>query len=96
MPITYQQARADHEYLWGLGSACDMTGGYVDSEDLKRLLKSPSEATARKCYCDQIDYWFTVGPDTLYGSATNHGGIPWDDPKVREIAARHGHTPTSI
>jgi hypothetical protein len=87
MSITYEQARQDHEYLWSIAPAFDMTGGYVDGEDLQKLLRSPNKITARKCYSAQINYWFQVGPDTLAGGP---GAIPWDDPKVKEIAERHG------
>ncbi len=87
MPITYQKARADHEYLWRTyGPACDMTGSYVDSEDLARLLRSPTKTTARDCYCRQIRYWFQAGPDRNWGSSN----ADWrDDPKVKQIARRH-------
>jgi len=84
MPITYEQARADHEYLWAIGPAEDMTGGYVDQHDLAALLRSPTKTTARRCYVRQIDYWFQVGPDSASNSE-----IPWDDPMVCEIADRH-------
>jgi hypothetical protein len=64
-----------------------MTGGYVDSEDLDRLLKSPTKATARKCLIDQIVYWFHVGFDG------EHPGIFSEaarcDPIVLEIAERY-------
>ena len=51
MMITYQQAREDHEYLWGTyGPAYDITGAYVDQDDLKRLLESPMKKTALACY----------------------------------------------
>lgn len=89
MAITYEQARKDHEYLWGIGEAYDMTGGYVDSDDLAKLLRKPSKVTARECYCRQIDYWFEVGPDSREANRE----IPWDDPKVQGIAERHGHRP---
>lgn len=86
--ITYDQALADHEYLWDTyGSANDMTGGYVDQEDLYRLLRNPSKATARDCLCDQINYWFLVGPDEHQRARS----ILQSDPIVREIAERHGH-----
>lgn len=85
MKLTYAQARADHEYLWKTyGPASDMTGGYVDSDDLKKLLENPTKATARDCYAAQVTRWLTVGPETH--------GVPdgWqNDPKVREIAIRH-------
>ena len=82
--ITYEQARADHEYLWETyGPANDMTGGYVDQDDLRRLMQSPTKATARKCYVDQIEHWFSGGPED---DAPNG----WQaDPTVAEIASRH-------
>ena len=84
--MTYEQARADHEYLWSTyAPADDMTGAYVDQDDLDRLLKSPTKAMARKCYMAQIHYWFDAGPDTA---------LPLDDwrndPEVAVIAERHG------
>lgn len=85
--LTYAQARADHEYLWNTyGPALDMTGGYVDSEDLDRLLRSPTKSTARACYVDQIEYWFDVGPEDKDPDTWRR------DPKVREIAERHNTT----
>lgn len=93
MTITYEQARVDHEYLWSINAASDMTGAYVDSQDLAKLLKSPTKATARDCYVNQIHHWFDVGPD----GTTSGGRIPTDpahwianDETVREIAIRHG------
>lgn len=83
MKVTYEQAYADHSYLWQThGPASDMTGAYVDQDDLARLLKSPTKATARDCLEDQIDHWFSVGPED--------GKIDWSDPEIREIAERHG------
>ena len=35
--MTYEQAFKDHEYLWKIGPGYDMTGGYVDQEDLSRF-----------------------------------------------------------
>ena len=84
--VSYEQARADHEYLWETyAPASDMTGGYVDSDDLKTLLESPTKATARDCYVRQIHYWFEAGPDLLVASNEE-----WrSDPRVREICSRH-------
>lgn len=80
---TYKQARADHEYLWAIDEAYDMTGGYVDSDDLKKLLQSPTKVTARECYIDQIYRWFAVGPAD--------GSTAWrNDPEVMRIADRYG------
>lgn len=83
--ISYEQARKDHEYLWSIAPAHDMTGAYVDQEDLQKLLRSPTKATARDCYLAQIEFWFQSGPDVGDGN----GDIPWDDPRVLEIAIRH-------
>lgn len=86
MGVTYDQAYADHQYLWHVhGPAADMTGGYVDQQDLAQLLRSPSKATARRCLISQIEYWFQVGTDL--------GVVPRIvascDPMVREIADRY-------
>lgn len=89
--MTYEQAKEDHEYLWSIGAAYDMTGGYVDSEDLTRLLKNPSKATAKACLCNQIDYWFQVGPDLNGGNrGEDVREYIQSDPRVAEIAERHG------
>lgn len=90
--ITYEQARKDHEYLWDIAPADDMTGAYVDQQDLAKLLASPTKATARSCYCSQIEYWFQVGPDPSK-SGKGHSSlslIDWNDPMIEEIAERHG------
>ena len=81
---TYKQAKADHEYLWSIAPASDMTGGYIDQDDLDKLLKNPTKDTARNCYIDQIVYWFEKGPehDDLCRS--------WYlNPRLLEIAERH-------
>ena len=87
--VTYKQARADHEYLWSIAPASDMTGGYVDQEDLAKLLKTPTQACARDCYVSQICYWFEAGPESDRGEA---GPVPWHIPLVQDIAERYGIT----
>ena len=83
--MTYDQSRKDHEYLWHYAPAYDMTGGYVDQDDLEKLLESPTKKTAMNCYNNQIVYWFEAGPDDSFGIEAK-----WKtDPKVREIAERH-------
>lgn len=87
MSLGYSQARADHEYLWETyGPARDMTGGYVDQDDLAKLLQKPTKATARECYCSQIEYWFQAGPETRFGRS---GGDWCTDRRVKDIARRH-------
>lgn len=83
--MTYEQALKDWEYLWNIDCANDMTGGYVDQEDLDKLLKNPTKATAKGCLCHQIAYWFQAGTES-HGSAKS---IRECDSRVREIAARH-------
>ena len=94
MAVTYEQARSDHEYLWDTyGPASDMTGGYVDSDDLERLLRKPTKVTAREVYHDQILYWLGVGPERKGVSREEHRRNlerAVDDRKVRRIAYRHG------
>ena len=87
--LTYEQVREDHEYLWSIAAAYDMTGGYVDQQDLQKLLESPTKATARDCYRNQIYYWFQSGPDHRAG----RGAVPWDDARVVEIGERYGFEP---
>ncbi len=90
--MTYKQAFEDHAYLWNIGPAYDMTGGYVDQEDLEELLQKPTKATAKKCLCNQIDYWFQVGPDIDSNSNTSQTRkkeLLETDSKVSEIAERY-------
>ncbi|MBD8556343.1 hypothetical protein IFT84_17685 [Rhizobium sp. CFBP 8762] len=84
--IPYEQVRSDHEYLWDIAPAHDMTGGYVDQEDLRLMLRTPTKSMASKCYLSQIEYWFQAGPDRT-GDAMHD--IPWQDERVREIAERY-------
>lgn len=93
MTYTYEQAYRDHCYLWQTyGSADDMTGGYVDQEDLARLLKSPTKATAKSCLIDQMRHWFSVGPDGEKGTfdATRPMILIERDPEVAAIHERLG------
>jgi hypothetical protein len=53
--MNYEQALKDHKFLWEVAPACDMTGGYVDQDDLEKLLESPTKATAKDCLCRQIE-----------------------------------------
>lgn len=89
--ITYEQAFEDHSYLWEIyGPADDMTGAYTDQEDLARLLKSPTKATARDCLERQIEYWFQAGPDHTHSAQDSVSTLIENDPMVREIAIRYG------
>ena len=87
--ITYEQAYADHAYLWDIAPAYDMTGGYVDQNDLTTLLRSPTKATARDCLCDQIEYWFQRGCDDA-DRISDWKTLIGDYPKLVDIAQRHG------
>ena len=83
--MNYEQAKADHAYLWSIAPGYDMTGGYVDQGDLVRLLASPNKATAVAVLQRQIEHWVTVGPDM-----TSNVLHRLDEARVREIAERHG------
>lgn len=95
--VTYEQARADHEYLWSIAPAYDMTGGYEDQNDLARMLKSPTKGTARDCYVDQIVYWFEKGPADVNGSMCENADqrrrevtrLMKEDDRVDEIYLRY-------
>lgn len=89
---SYAQAKKDHEYLWSIGPAYDMTGGYVDQDDLTRLLNSPTKVTARGCLVRQIEYWFQVGPDTHDDAGKSRRELHRlieTDLRVREIGNRY-------
>lgn len=87
MVMKYEQAKSGHDYLWSTyGEAYDMTGGYVDQDDLKKMLASPTKATAARCLCSQIAYWFSSGYST---TCIERNVIPMNDPKVCDIAERH-------
>lgn len=87
--VSYEQARKDHEYLWSIGPANDMTGGYVDQEDLAKLLRNPTKSTARACYVSQIRHWLQNGPERVRGPS-NVADLIASDPSVAEIAERYG------
>jgi len=92
MAITYEQAKKDHATLWDIGPADDMTGGYVDQEDLNRLLASPTKKTARNCFISQIVYWFQSGTETrCFGAReiSKPSDIKLDHPEIIEIAERY-------
>ena len=93
---TYDEVRKDWETLWAYGPAYDMTGGYVDQEDLDKLLRKPTKVTARNCMLSQIHYWLDTGPDIdgLGERSTAQKArdeIIENDPAVREIAERYGY-----
>ena len=89
--MTYDDVYKDWDYLFRtIGPANDMTGGYVDSEDLDKLLKMPSKFTAKKCMICQIVYWFDAGLE--YQLEYEHKGIYdllKEFPRIEEIAERY-------
>ena len=89
--MTYDDVYKDWNYLFhAVGHAYDMTGGYVDSDDLDRLIKKPSKSTAKQCMKGQIDYWFNAGLE--YQIEHDRKGIydlMEEFPRIEEIAKRH-------
>ena len=63
MGYKYSDVHHDWHYLFSVEPADDMTGGYVDQDDLKRMLDNPTKKQAVSCMVDQILYWFAVGPE---------------------------------
>ena len=57
----YNEVREDWETLWNICPADDMTGAYVDSGDLDRMLKTPTKKMAIQCMKCQIDFWLNQG-----------------------------------
>ena len=90
--MSYKKAYEDHSFLFGIGPASDMTGGYVDSEDLDKLLKSPSRKTAEGVLWSQRNYWFQVG--TEGGAGGDYCGmmpveLVDEFPRIAEIAEEY-------
>lgn len=86
--ITYEQAKKDHDFLWSIGAAYDMTGGYTDSEDLEKMLNTPTKMMAAKCLSSQIDYWFQAGCES--DDRSDWHDLIVDYPELEEIAERYG------
>jgi len=87
--MKYEEVYEDWEYLWGIGPADDMTGGYVDQEDLDKLLKKPTKATAKACLLCQIGYWFQVGPDMGNAEGAEIAQLTEQHPRITEIAEKY-------
>jgi predicted helicase len=89
--MAYREVYEDWSYLFNtISYADDMTGGYVDSEDLEELLKNPSKATAKNCLNRQIDYWFYAGVEYSTGHKDKSiYDLVEEFPKISEIADRY-------
>lgn len=88
--MTYEQAFTDRQTLWSVGAAHDMTGAYVDQEDLELLLASPNKQTAKRCLLSQIGHWFTAGIDDGHSLGRSASSVLAEHPELHEIAERHG------
>lgn len=84
--MTYEEVYKDWEYLWDISSASDMTGGYVDQEDLAKLLKSPTKATAKACLLSQINYWFESGTEDYLGG---YSSLLVEYPEIADIRDKY-------
>jgi len=87
MKTSYEQAFKDHKYLWNISPAYDMTGAYVDSEDLDVLLASPTKATATRLLIRQIEYWFQAGTED--GGKSQVEDLLKEDSVIIEIYERY-------
>lgn len=87
--MKYDQAMEDWKYLWAIAPADDMTGGYVDQEDLSKLLRNPTKRTATACLLDQIRYWFQVGP-SREDRCGSYAELVGEHPELIAIYERHG------
>jgi hypothetical protein len=86
--MKYEEIYKDWLFLWNVGAANDMTGGYVDSEDLFKLLKNPSKKTAYECLISQITYWFQNGPDIM-GKVPEYYEIIKNNPEVKDLYEKY-------
>ena len=88
----YDRIRNDWLDLWSLGPADDISGGYVDQDDLAIMLKTPTKSAAADCMERQIAYWLQVGMERE--DMKKHGYTSVDDiimknPTVADIARRY-------
>ncbi|MBA1280288.1 hypothetical protein [Stutzerimonas stutzeri] len=84
---THAIAYRDRQYLWRFSPARDMTGAYVDQQDLERLLEKPTKTMAVRCLENQIEYWFQAGTED--GGKTQVAELLQTDAEVRAIYERH-------
>ena len=83
--VTYQQAFVDHKILWSIDAASDMTGGYVDQDDLRLLLANPTRDMARDCLERQIRYWLQMGTE----DGRSYEQLVREFPALQEIKERY-------
>lgn len=88
--MNYKEIYSDHSYLWAIGPASDMTGGYVDQDDLDLLLKTPTKTTAKTCLLEQMDYWFKVGIDDYRSETISPRELEDKHPRIKKIAKKYG------
>lgn len=93
--MKHEEIYNDHQFLWRISPADDMSGGYVDQDDLDDLLKNPTKATAKRCLLRQIQHWIEDGIEDnegkyqSTGSFTTFAEIVKDYPEVQEIADKY-------
>lgn len=87
--MTYEEVFKDWDYLWSISAADDMTGAYVDQEDLDRLLRNPTKKVAKECMLSQIYYWFQKGPDRN-DVPESYSELIDDYPRVETIREKYG------
>ncbi len=86
--MTYEEVYKDWKYLWDIAPANDMTGGYVDQDDLNRMLKSPTKKTAVYCMKRQMEYWFQAGPDGFEVSR-DYKALCEEFPRIEQIRIKY-------
>lgn len=87
--MKYEEVLKDWKFLFEeLDTAYDMTGGYVDQEDLDLLLKSPTKTTAKTCLQKQIDHWFQAGTEE-FPCIMNTEKLLKKYPTARSIAEKY-------
>lgn len=93
---TYEQAKADKEYLFEIGPPNDMMAAYDADELVEQFLSRPTKKTATDILVSMIVGWFSSGPDcySFGGRELKMSGaqvhIDWGNPRIVEIADRYG------
>lgn len=91
--MSYKEVRKDWEILWAICPANDMTGAYVDSEDLSSMLETPTKKMAEQCMNRQIIYWLEQGIEDTIQTLDE---LLVRYPRIESIANKYGFDTTIL
>ena len=77
--MTFQEVKKDYLELMDIGYPYDMTGGFVDAEQMEPVILNPTKLKAKKYMISVIEYGFQFGD---FWRTELDGEISIDDNKV--------------